>query len=100
MNSQQHCWKRLAALAGRVPDDPAAAVPPGFATRVVARWLESCRDRSVAVPWEGWALRGLGLALVLMVLAVAFGWPIVTDRAPSEELVALAEPWDGGGSVP
>ncbi len=71
MSQFEHQWQRLTALARQAPADRDAAVPPGFATRVAARAV----SLPAGTPWlflERFALRGLVVAAVCSVAAVAF----------------------------
>ena len=73
MSSFDHQWQRLAALARQVPADRDTAVPPGFATRMAARAAELPTTN----PWlflERFALRGLVVAAVCSIAAVAFNF--------------------------
>lgn len=73
MSSFDHQWRRLTALARQAPADRDTAVPPGFATRVAAR----AAALPAGTPWlslERFALRGLVVAVVFGVAAVAFNF--------------------------
>ena len=71
MNRFDHQWQKLIVLARQAPAD-AGAAPYGFATRVAAQ--------AVALPPAPWrslerfALRGLLVAAVCSVAAVAFNF--------------------------
>lgn len=79
MNRFDHQWQKLTALARQAPAAP-GEVPYGFATRVAAQAVAL-----PAAPWlplERFALRGLFLAAVCSVAAVAFNYSILsTDQA-------------------
>ncbi len=73
MSQFEQQWQRLTALARQAPADRDTAVPPGFATRVAAR----AGALPVGTPWlflERFALRGLVVAAVFGVAAVAFNY--------------------------
>ena len=73
MNQFDRQWKKLTALARQAPADPGAAAPYGFATRVAAR----AATLPAGTPWlflERFALRGLLVAAVCGVTAVAFNY--------------------------
>jgi hypothetical protein len=77
MNTFEHQWQKLTALARSAPVDPAAA-PYGFATRVAARAAAA----PAAGPWaffERFALRGLMVAAAFGVAAVAFNYASLTS---------------------
>ncbi len=79
MNRFDHQWQKLTALARQAPAAP-GEVPYGFAIRVAAQ-----AGALPAAPWlplERFALRGLFLAAVCSVAAVAFNYSILsTDQA-------------------
>lgn len=80
MNRFEHQWQKLVAAARQAPADPGANAPYGFATRVAAQ-----AHALPATPWlplERFALRGLFLAAVCGVAAVAFNYSVFsTDQA-------------------
>lgn len=77
MNSFDHQWQKLTALARSAPADP--ATPPfGFATRVAARAAAA----PAAGPWaffEQIALRGLVVAAVFGLAAAALNYSILSS---------------------
>ena len=80
MSSFDHQWQRLTALARQAPVAGDVTIPPGFATRVAAR--------AVALPagtawqfFERFALRGLVVAAVCSVAAVAYNY---SNLAPDQ----------------
>ena len=81
MSSFEHQWQRLTALARQARTDGDVAPPPGFATRVAAR----AGDLPAGAPWmslERFALRGLVIAAVCSVAAVAYNFSSVApDQA-------------------
>jgi len=86
-------WFRLAAAARRAAaDEPAPELPPGFATRVAATWIAERRAVPAAPMWAAFAVPGLGVALLVAILAVVTVSPSNPRADASEELVALADP--------
>lgn len=79
MNRFDHQWQKLIAAARQAPADPGAAAPYGFATRVAAQAAVQ-----PLTPWlslERLALRGLFIAAVCSVSAVAFNYSVFsTDQ--------------------
>jgi hypothetical protein len=71
MSSFDHQWQRLTALARQARTEGDVTIPAGFATRVAAR----AGSLPAPTPWlflERFALRGLVVAAVCSVAAVAF----------------------------
>ena len=81
MSSFDHQWQRLTALARQAPADGDVAIPPGFATRVAAQ----AETLPTGTPWlslERFALRGLVVAAVCSVAAVAYNFSsLSSDQA-------------------
>jgi hypothetical protein len=76
MNSFDHQWQKLTALARSAPADPAGA-PYGFATRVAAR----SATLPAPGPWaffEQFALRGLVVAAAFGVAAAALNFSMLS----------------------
>jgi hypothetical protein len=77
MNRFEHQWQKLIAAARQAPADGGSA-PYGFATRIVAQ--------AVALPVAPWlslerfAVRGLFLAAVCGVTAVAFNYSVFSTE--------------------
>lgn len=61
--------ERLLQLARQAPPSDSENAPPFFAQRVTARWLSAQRERARS-PWEIFALRGVALSAVVMILAL------------------------------
>jgi hypothetical protein len=79
MNRHDQQWQKLVALARQAPVDP-GATPYGFATRVAAQAAMSPGIPGVSL--ERFALRGLLVAAVCSVAAVAFNYSVFsTDQA-------------------
>lgn len=74
----RHPWSRLTKAARTVRDEPPAAAPYGFATRVAALALGT-EARSVSL-FDLFALRALGVACLLAVLSVALNYGEVSRR--------------------
>ena len=97
MSSFDHQWQRLTALARQAPADRDPGIPPGFATRVAAR----AAALPPGSPWqflERFAVRGLVVATVFGVAAVAFNYSsLLSDQGEDyvstdtvSELLALS----------
>jgi hypothetical protein len=69
MNEFDHRWQACAARARQVPGGP-VDVPPGFATRVWARWTSQSSPAPAAV-WLGLSLRALMVATVVLAVCAA-----------------------------
>lgn len=67
-------WMKLVAAARRAPAEESAALPLGFATRVAAQGLAQRRES--ADFFGVFALRALGLAVVVLITAAAVGYPL------------------------
>jgi len=83
MKDFDKAWERLVTLARQAPED-AAVVPPGFATRVVARSIEGRR-----APEEfffRYALRALGVAAALAVVCAVSNFNILSGDTIASEL--------------
>lgn len=92
MNHIERSLSRLLTLARRAPaDEEVWATPPGFATRVAARWVSGRLEASGGAIWEWLAVRGLAVACLLSILAAGAAWSTVRTSA-HDELVALADP--------
>lgn len=83
-------WSRLAQrhqleTRGRETD-----VPPGFATRVAARWRE-CRAREILAVWERISLRAAFASSAVVVVVVAFSLPREQALAADEDLIPVME---------
>lgn len=61
--------ERLLQLARQAPPPDSGNAPPFFARRVTAHWL-SAKSEWERSPWEIFALRGVALSAVAMLLAV------------------------------
>ena len=80
-------WDRLSAAARRAPEPPAADMPFGFDSRVVAEW----RSSGGAEEWLPWArlLRGaLVCASLIMLLSVAMNFHTLKERKPGSVAIA------------
>lgn len=72
MNSFEHQWRKLTALARSAPVDPGVA-PYGFATRVAARAATAPGEGAWAF-FEHIAVRGLVVAAAFGLASVAFNY--------------------------
>lgn len=61
--------EKLLQHARQAPPPDSESAPPFFAQRVTARWLSAQRERARS-PWEIFALRGVALSAVAMILAL------------------------------
>lgn len=91
MNSFDHQWRRLTALARSAPAGDEVPAPPGFATRVAARALAASRGGSPLALFEKFALRGLVAAGVLSLASVAYSYTALTTPL-DDELSLAADP--------
>lgn len=94
MKELEQAWNRLLALARRGwTAEEAAAVPPGLATRVVAHWMEIRRQGGTRSLWEWLAVRGLAVAVAVMVVSAIASWPDAPAEENAPEAMAdLADP--------
>jgi hypothetical protein len=82
MNRFDHQWQKLTALARSAGDEREAAAPFGFATRLAAH-----AGLAPATPWaafERFALRGLLVAAVFGVAAIAFNFSTMLTESADE----------------
>lgn len=80
MNRFDHQWQKLIVAARQAPADPGAAAPYGFATRLAAQ--AGALPATSWLPFERFALRGLLVAAVCGVTAIAFNLSVFsTDQA-------------------
>jgi hypothetical protein len=85
----ERAWPRLAVRAAQA-SQPDADAPMGFATRVVAQWKSGPRDASFAL-LEWLTLRGLAVAVIILLGSAAFGYDTVVGVFTGE--TALAGGW-------
>lgn len=83
-------WRRLAELYQLETRGREAGVPPGFATRVAARWRE-CRAREILAVWERISLRAAFASSAVVVVVVAFSLPREQALAADEHLIPVME---------
>src|SRR5699024_4337781 len=89
MNStdpSERAWPRLAEQAAKA-GQPAGDIPMGFATRVVDQWKSSPRDASFAL-LEWLTLRGLAVAVIILLGSAAFGYDTVVGVFTGETALA------------
>ena len=82
----EQAWSRLASLAAHAGAEP-AEVPFGFAGRVVAAWKADRRETTLAA-FEWLTIRGLAVALVILVGSAAFGYDAVAGMFEGENSLA------------
>jgi hypothetical protein len=91
MKPHQQSWSRLVEAARRAPAPDDAAVPYGFATRVAALGLAAAERPMVAVLFERFSLRAMGIACLLALGAVAANYSslrqlfVAHDAAPTSD---------------
>ena len=79
MNRFDHQWQKLTALARSAPAESATA-PHGFATRVVAQ--AAAPATGLTAVFERFALRGLMVAAVFGMAAIAFNYTsLLSDQS-------------------
>jgi hypothetical protein len=83
MNHFDQQWQKLTALARQAPEARDVVAPPGFATRVAARAATTAADSPWAV-FERFALRGLVVAAVCGVAAIALNYSAFTSEQSDE----------------
>lgn len=92
MNRRDQSWNRLSDLARRAPDGAASLeMPAGLSARVVGQWLLERQQAFLVSPWETLAVRALGLACLITVIAAIAAWPVVT-REQRDEIAEVADP--------
>lgn len=80
MNSFDHQWRNLTALARSAPADPGAVAPYGFATRVAG--LAAAQPASPWPVFGRFALRGLIAAAACCFAAVVYNYAgLSTEQA-------------------
>lgn len=85
MDPAEKRFLALARRARRAAAAPAADLPPGLATRVLATLRES--ERPPALPWERYSLRAVPLAATVAAGCLLYAWPAI-ERAPDEQALA------------
>jgi hypothetical protein len=81
MNQFDSRWKIAAAAAHRAADEPPAAAPLGFATRVVAHW-RAAPAPSLAALWQQLAWRVLGGVAAALMAMIAIDAAASTQDDP------------------
>ena len=87
MNQFDQQWRKLASLARQAKDVQDCAAPYGFSTRVAANAAGLPFDSSSA-PFERFALRGLLVAAVCGIAAVAFDYATFVTSTQTDAYVA------------
>lgn len=91
MTTRKQGWDRLVAAARRWRDERESAAPAGFATRVAALGLAA--GGGWAALFERLAPRALGLATVMMALALTWNlMPVTTAVAADYHEIDLLDP--------
>ncbi len=88
MRENHDAWENLVRQARQAPEPAPAAMPCGFASRVVANWPSPAVIELSAV-WEFLSLRSLGLAALIMVVTLGFNYDLISHDWTQE--VAVAE---------
>ena len=97
MNDEPGLWEQAAAAARRRgATAPVAAVlpPPGFASRVAAKWTELRQNETFRI-WCRWSLRAAvagAIVAVIMGLIPPPPSPALPLSAPGVEVPALSPP--------
>ncbi|RME73268.1 MAG: hypothetical protein D6781_00775 [Verrucomicrobia bacterium] len=93
MKYSEQAWDRLLRLARSAPQPApeSTRAPLGFSARVVAQWHAEMGAAVREAVWERLALRGLGVACVLALIAAAVALPL-SDGPFADELANLADP--------
>jgi len=87
MNQFDQQWRKLTSLARQAQDSQDAAAPFGFSTRIAAHAAGMSFDSS-SVPFERFALRGLLVAAVCGLAAVAFDYATFVTSTQTDAYVA------------
>ena len=87
MNQFDQQWRKLTSLARQAKNDQDSGAPYGFSTRVVAHAAGLPSDSS-SVPFENFALRGLLVAAVCGIAAVAFDYATFVTSTQTDAFVA------------
>jgi hypothetical protein len=78
MNRFDHQWQKLIIAARQAPADAGAAAPFGFATRVAAQ--AAVQPATPWLPLERFAVRGLFLAAICGLTAMAFNYSVFSTE--------------------
>jgi hypothetical protein len=101
MNSFEQIWNRLTtaareALAGEI----VAAAPGAWITRVAALGRAEITRSRQSVVWTKWAMPGLGVSLLIAMLAIVALNSTTAQPEGTAELIALADPLAGNSLLP
>lgn len=91
MKTNNHPWSRLVLAARSAPAPLEDQAPFGFATRVSSQAFAQERPSAFAV-LERLSIRGLAVAGVLAMLALAANYSLLTHRGEEDVGAALADP--------
>ena len=81
-----HTWSRLAHSARSAPlqsEEP----PLGFATRVIANWRSQAAESAVD-NLEWFAMRGMGIALMILLGSAAYGYNTIASMTTGDTTLA------------
>jgi len=87
MNQFDQQWRKLTSLARQAKDSRDHSIPYGFSTRVAAHAAGMSFD-STFVPVENFALRGLLVAAVCGIAAMAFDYASFATSTQTDAYVA------------
>lgn len=87
MNQFDQQWRKLTVLARQAKDPKDSRAPYGFSTRVAAHAV-GMPFNSSAIPFENFALRGLLVAAVCGVAAIAFNYTTFVTSTQTDAYVA------------
>jgi hypothetical protein len=87
MNQFDQQWRKLTSLARQARDPRDSGAPYGFSTRVAAHAAGMPFDSS-SVPFENFALRGLVVAAVCGIAAIAFDYATFVTSTQTDAYVA------------
>ena len=88
MNQLDEQLKRLMRLAEGATPEPAGALSPWFARRVVQQWLAGAEAAGEGASWSLVSRRGLACASVVMGLSLALNFHVWWHSEPPEHLAA------------
>lgn len=77
MNDIAQMWVRLVSAARQAQTSGVTEIPPGFATRVIAKWETTPNSPSA---WEFLSVRALAFAFLLMVGSIAVNYNVIHDN--------------------
>jgi len=87
MNQFDQQWRKLTSLARQAEDARGSSAPYGFSTRVVAH-AAGMPLNSLSIPFENFAFRGLLVAAVCGMAAIAFDYATFVTSTQTDAYVA------------